>query len=317
MAATGFNKSFPEIVERLKSTVLPSLRYRQSDEVPTVPGFCVKDGFIADDGTQKQREDAGMSFHFARWPDVVITVSTSTVSKAGEKTLLQRLDSRTVPPVYAPLMGQVKTLRRGVHEVQGRKGEEILELLPAGDGIKQHSFRWEASGNFGSVLSPDLIVEFESGTPLNGNPRRPSLSDEEATKLFDSIVNSIRLRPTGSAKVGSTVPTPLGPQTPLGEVVATGSICSQTGWWQCIETGNIDGGRRRFFKTGEVMPAAILLGDANMWQTLRGQRPSHSLNTVWSLVAYEESAVKPVETVAKTDPGDAPEASPPDQSTPC
>ncbi|WP_061940532.1 T6SS immunity protein Tli4 family protein [Collimonas pratensis] len=305
-----------EVSNRLKNDLLPRLRNRQPDEIPSEPGFCIKDGFIADNAAQTQYENASISFHFPRWPDLVITVSTVTVSKAGEKTLLQRVDGHPLPAVYASVAGQLKTLRRGTHDVGDRKGEEILELLPTDEGIKQHSFRWEASGTKDKVLLPDIVLEYESGTPLNGHPRRPTLSDDEATKLFDSVVNSIRLRPTGPAKVSSADPTPSSPQAPLGEVVATGAVCPQTGWWQCIETGNIDGGRRRFFKSGEAMPAAVLLGDANMWQTLRGQRPSHSLNTVWSLVAYEQIAAAPIPATIKTDADDTPGTSLPGESTP-
>ncbi|WP_266171355.1 T6SS immunity protein Tli4 family protein [Dyella subtropica] len=191
-----------EVSGRLKNDLLPWLRNRHPGEIPSEPGFCIKDGFISDNASQDQYENASMSFLFPRWPDLVITVSTSTVNKDGEKTLLQRIGGHSL------LSWQLKTLRRGKHDVGDRKGEEILELLPADEGIRQHSFRWEASGTKGKVLLPDLVLEYESGTPLNGHPRRPTLSDDEATKLFDSIVNSIRLRPTGPAKVSSAEPTP-------------------------------------------------------------------------------------------------------------
>ncbi|MFC5473312.1 T6SS immunity protein Tli4 family protein [Paraherbaspirillum soli] len=195
-----------KVLNPVQRDLLPHLRVRQPDEIPSEPGFCFENGFVADDASHTQDEDAAIDFRFARWPDLAITVITSTVSKAGEESLLQRVDSHPAP---AALAGKIKTLRRGVHQANGRQGEEILELMPAdGSFEQQHSFMWEAAGTKDHVLSPDLVVQFASGTPLNGQARRSALSDDDAIKLFDSIVNSIRLRPTSPAKVGSAEAVP-------------------------------------------------------------------------------------------------------------
>ncbi|WP_323123848.1 T6SS immunity protein Tli4 family protein, partial [Burkholderia alba] len=73
-----------EVLPTVKSKVIPNLHARKSDDIPAQPGFCLKDGFIADDGTTPQYENAGMSFKFPQWPGIVITVSASTTTKAGE-----------------------------------------------------------------------------------------------------------------------------------------------------------------------------------------------------------------------------------------
>jgi hypothetical protein len=318
MVHTGFNSSFPQVVDQLKSTVLPSIRARRADEVPAEPGLCIKDGFIANDGNGRVFEEAKIQLNFKDQPDLWVSVYSRTVNKAGQKTLLQRIASNPLPAELASVAGQVRNLRKGAHLVGSFSGEETLDVLPTEEGVKVHHFVWETQGAMNDPFKPTLHLEFSTGNGQGkeqGQNVRPSLTDEQAVKLFDSIVNSIRLRPTGPAKVSSADPTPSSPQAPLSEVVATGSICPQTGWWQCIETGNIDGGRRRFVKAGEAMPAAVLLGDASMWQTLRGQRPSHSLNTVWSLVAYEETAVTPI-AVAKTDADGTPGTSLPGEPTP-
>jgi hypothetical protein len=52
-------------------------------------------------------------------------------------------------------------------------------------------------------------------------------------------------------------------------------------------------GRRQFFRNGEPMPHATLLGVATMWQKLKGEQPSHKIATVWKLVDYEEPSAPP------------------------
>lgn len=314
MAATGFDQSFPQLVDRLKSVILPAVRFRQPEEIPAEPGFCIKDGFIADDGSKDQAEYGQIGFRFKAWPDVLVVFTTRENGDTLDDTLLERYAKSPIHAQYADVIGRVKTFRKGDRKVGSLAGEELMQAYPTDAGYFTHQFAWDSPGKPNAAFSPNVHVEMFTGQGHAGDRTvRPSLTDDQAIKLFDSVVNSIRLRPTGPAKVGSAEPAPSSPQAPLGEVVATGSICPQTGWWQCIETGNIDGGRRRFFKAGEAMPAAVLLGDANMWQTLRGQRPSHSLSTVWSLVAYEETA-EPA-AAAKIDADNTPGASLPGEPT--
>ncbi|PFH11528.1 hypothetical protein BCF11_3979 [Collimonas sp. PA-H2] len=306
-----------KISNRLKNDLLPNLRARATEEIPTEPGFCIENGFIADDGSKDQAEYGQIGFRFKAWPDVLIVFTARENGKKLDDTLLQRYAKSPIHTEYADVIGRIKTFRKGDRKVGPLAGEEIVQAYPTDAGYFIHQFAWDSPGKPNAAFSPNVHVEMFTGQGHAGERTvRPSLTDDQAIKLFDSVVNSIRLRPTGPAKVSSADPTPSSPQAPLGEVIATGSICPQTGWWQCIETGNVDGGRRRFFKAGEAMPAAVLLGDASMWQTLRGQRPSHSLNTVWSLVAYEETAVTPIAATVKTDADGTPGASLPGEPTP-
>ncbi|GJI99009.1 hypothetical protein RugamoR57_57270 [Duganella caerulea] len=187
------DRTINEMVQGLETDLIAHLRPRAQDEVPTEPGFCFKDGFVANDGVEEHFEEARIKFNLKEWPDVWVSVFSQTVPQAGDNSLLQRLDKHPDSPLEKAM---VKTLRRGKHEVRGFKGEEILEVIPTEDGIKQQSFTWEAVGAIKSIFTPRLRVDFETARPLDGKPRRSSLTDEQAMKLYDSIVNSIRLRPT-------------------------------------------------------------------------------------------------------------------------
>jgi hypothetical protein len=280
------------VLPRLTNELLPNLRARKADEVPAQPGFCLKDGFIANDGSGQQFEDAGISFKFAQWPGVLVSVRTMTVTKVGEPTLLQRMDSGSVPAAFANLVGQIKTLRRGKRDVNGRQGEEILETVPAEGGYHLHQFRWEAQGTgVKEPLKPTLIVEFESGmTSVNGDPVRPKLTDDQAIAVFDAVANSLHIRPVGDVKTGEADQRPT---LPLGALAQTGSVCPQTGWWTCPEASSheLEGGGRQHFAAGTVLPAATVLGTPTLADRIRGRQPRHALNTTWRLVGYDAGQI--------------------------
>lgn len=291
------------MVQGLETDLIAHLRPRAQDEIPSEPGFCFKDGFVANDGLDEHFEEARMQINLKERPDVWISVFSQTVPKAGDDSLLQRLDKHPDSPLEKAM---IKTLRRGKHEVRGFKGEEILEVIPTDEGIKQQTFTWEAVGAIKSIFTPRLRLDFETATlPLKGPRQRSTLTDDQAIKLYDSIVNSIRLRPTsGAAKTSVVEP----PRTPLGKLAATGHSCPETGWWQCSDTGEVVGGRRQHFKAGERLPKAVLRGEPTAWQKFKGEHPTYSMATVWQLIEYDR--VAPVDPTAAP-PNAAGDAEPP------
>lgn len=290
-------KNIGDIVKGFETKIIAKLRPRAQDEIPSDPGFCIKNGFIADDGNMMHFEEARMQINFEEWPDVWAAVFSQTVPKAGDDSLLERLNKHPYTPAQQL---RIKTFRKGKHEVHGFKGEEIMELLPTEDGIKQHVFRWEAMGAVNDIFLPRLVLEFETATePPEGPRSRPSLTDDQAIKLYDSIVNSIRLRPTtGPDKNSRSEP----PKTPLGELAATGRTCPQTGWWQSDDPSATAAGRQHF-NAGDVLPKVMLDAEAGKWQTLKRQRGPHEMVTIWKLVEYDQ--VAPAVAQQKSEDADA------------
>lgn len=279
-------KGFPpenidRVIKGVGENLLPNTRGRDGNEIPLEPGLCIKDGFIYSDGSERTLENAKLFFDFEKWPELSLTVSSWTVTKE-EPSLLARLNNAVVPEIFLSLMGQIKTLRRGKHDVGPFKGEESLDMVPADGGYKVHMFRWEAQGVPDDPFKPNLVVELTTGRNSGYQDKRPTISEKEAVELFDAVVNSIRLRPTGPAKRSEVVPVP---KAPLGEMATTGRQCPQTGRWRAEE------GEERLIREGEVMPHTPVSGTASLWQKLRGEAaPTYRSATVWKLVAYEMSA---------------------------
>jgi hypothetical protein len=279
---------YETVLADVQTNLLPNLHGRKLHDVPAQPGFCLKDGFIANDGTTSQFEDAAISFKFAQWPGVLVSIETMTVTKLGEPTLLQRIDGSNLRDTFKDLVNQIRVLRRGQRTINGRGGEEVLVTVPTDEGYRLHQFQWEAQGTeIGNGLKPTITVEFESGmTRENGVPARPRLTDEQAIALFDAVANSVRLRPVGASKVSDTQSSP---QAPLGTLAQTGTACPQTGWWTCPEAvaNQIEGGKRQRFDAGAVMPAVQVFRKQSLSERLTGRQQKHSVNTVWRLVAYD------------------------------
>ncbi|WP_081885150.1 T6SS immunity protein Tli4 family protein [Paraburkholderia kururiensis] len=280
----------PNVAMTLQSSVLPNLGARDPADIPSQPGFCLKDGFIADDGKTAQYEEAGISFKFPQWPGILVSVNSSTVTKLGEPKLLERMAKAPIPDAYKSLMSAIHDIRKGTRVAAGRDGEEVLSTVPTDGGYRLHQFQWEAQGSkIDDPLDPTLTVEFESGmTRIDGQPARPKLSDEEAVRLFDAVVNSIRLRPTnGSGKVSGVEP---GPTLPVGTLAQTGSVCPQSGWWTCPEANGqeIVGGTRQHFAAGTVMPQVRVISRTAFLDRMLGKQQEHAVNTTWKLVGFDE-----------------------------
>jgi hypothetical protein len=292
MEETAYDPAkFGDILSALQRDLLPNLRARSPGKTPSEPGFCLEDGFISNDGATRQFEDAAITFEFAQWPGVWVSVETTTVTKLGEPSLLQRIDGSGVWEAYKDVVSQVKTLRRGQRTINGRAGEEFLVTIPTDGGYRLHQFHWEAQGTeIGNGLEPTLTVEFESGmTRENGVPVRPRLTDEQAVALFDAVANSVRLRPVTGAMVSAAKTSP---KPPLGTLAQTGVPCPQTGWWTCPEAvaNEIEGGRRQRFEAGTPMPVVKVLPKRSVLERLSGRQRTHNVNTVWKLIAYDADA---------------------------
>jgi hypothetical protein len=182
--------------------------------------------------------------------------------------------------------------------------------------MRGHAFVWETQGE-GTLETPAIKIELSTGhSDRKGNPQKTSLTDEQAMKLWDDLLNSFRLRPTGDAVKTSDIAPEPSPRLPLGELVATGRTCPQTGWWQASEAGEIEGGARQYFRAGDAMPQVTMLGEPSLWEKLKGARPSYRTATVWKLVDHDVE-VPPAQSIAQAPSGHASlDAHGPDDASP-
>ncbi len=169
-----------------------NLHYRGSGSIPTRPGFCIDQGLVTLSDVNK--EETSAEIRLAGRRGLTMTY-TAYVSGAPEKPLLQRL-SRTSPG-YEGTLAAMKTLRRGDRIIGPIRGQEIL--VRADDGDKRsYEFLWESQGQEDSIEHPFLSLRMTTTDETDDNGEimdAPFADDSEALALWDSILETLRLRP--------------------------------------------------------------------------------------------------------------------------
>ena len=174
--------------------ILTNLRYRAPDEIPTTPGFCFENGFIADDGKDYQYEEFNMIFGIKSHPDVTFNIFITPKTLLDSPSLLERLKNYKIPDQYKKDWNKVITvLKQEKYDTKYLTGEISADSLFVKEESedKAHSFRWENQGVYQDDLRPSVVLELDAGHPGH---TKSSLSDQEAMELFEEIINNIQPR---------------------------------------------------------------------------------------------------------------------------
>lgn len=165
-----------------------AIRSRRPDEIPTEPGTCF-DGAILLNQPGLEYDDLVMVK--VVWPDRPDVRFRFVVFGNGpfpDPPLLTRLRRAKAIPNSGVLRSQPKT-------VDGNVGEEHLERVTEDNGTVSHLFIWEAQGLPNRFDRPQLRLTMTTGNGKDA-PQYSSLSDEDALKLWDAVLDSLRWRPT-------------------------------------------------------------------------------------------------------------------------
>ncbi|MRV75295.1 hypothetical protein GJ700_26610 [Duganella sp. FT92W] len=175
---------------------LSRLRPRADTEIPTAPGYCFAGGFIAN--SRWRNEEAGVDIDIAGHPDAFVSVWIYPLaSHKKDRPLLERMGG--IAQALGNLVTSVRVLRKGDRQIGPYKGQEHLASAPDSGGMRGHAFVWETQGD-GTLDTPAIKIELTTGhQDSNGNPQQTTLTDQQAIKLWDDMLNSFRLRPTGPA----------------------------------------------------------------------------------------------------------------------
>lgn len=75
----------------------------------------------------------------------------------------------------------------------------------------------------------------------------------------------------------------------LGTTLSSGSVCPQSGFWQCMQP-TVVGGNRRFFSAGETLSSVLVPSKRSILQHLTGKPMNQLAETRWELVSYDQPA---------------------------
>jgi hypothetical protein len=264
-------------LEEVQQTVrlINQIRFRQPDEVPDQPGFCIAHGLILDPIPTAEPVESVVLFEgYADRPDLAIALnSMSGINE--ERKLIERHKSSRIRAQYP---SHFKNIFLGKRTINGIPGEEVNERVSEMNGTHAHSYTWESDIVKSDVMRPFLALELSTGIGRPGEPVNSSLSAKEVQALWDQISGSIRPRPV---KVEAAKPE----ATPPPGRAEAGMPCPVDGRWSCADHANghdVVGGTTQKFVQGVKMPQAELLGP----KPLFGRRKTFMLSTptVWKLV---------------------------------
>lgn len=279
-------------VARMETTI-SKLQVR-GDNPPAAPGFCVEHAIFADGG-ESGNESLNIRFRLKKHPDIVVDVATNLNAGDPPESLLSRKPGvLSALGILGATLGGIRNIKEGDRTIGDHPGQEWLMKAPNDHGRQAHLFTWEAPGLHADELHPQIRIDLQSGNSDGGlDPTPISMTDHQMLQLWDKILNSLRLRPTGDSKDSTEKKTSQqsndGDPLPLGELIRTGAICPQTGFWQCPDNDMY--GSTRLFQAGDAMPPAIIKRDLSFVERLRGSSDQHSASTIWRLVRYDGPAI--------------------------
>jgi Tle cognate immunity protein 4 C-terminal domain len=206
--AISYAKSGLDVGQRKKyiSELLSRLRSRGLKEIPTEPGLCFDEGFLARKAqgeVQLENDEefkAGVSFK--AHPDVSFDLKTYT-SYASDTTFL---DNKDLDKLIAQNNGRV--LRKGSVNITGiSQAEEWLAEGETDDGnpvngkrLRGHYFVLEANSMISSPLTPKFRITMRTGESILVDDKNTTtgatLSDAQAIALWDAVSKTLRPRPS-------------------------------------------------------------------------------------------------------------------------
>lgn len=161
------------------------------------PGLCFDGGFLAA-AADSTPESVQASVVLAGHPDVQITIDTTTNNGELPEQLSARLANSGIE--REPSFAQVKKLFDERRTVNGMTGHAAGYKVPTTASILAHRLAFQVLGSSApNTLQPEITLLLKSGEQRDdASYPVPSVSDEEASALFDRLVSSLRLRPSRS-----------------------------------------------------------------------------------------------------------------------
>ena len=165
--------------------LLLRIKGRTNNEIPTAPGTCIQNAFIADNG--KDKEDINILFKDGN-DKSQLRFGISTDNFTQEKdSLLER--SNTIAANILPSNGSI--LRKGARKINQLETEELLAIGDySSSSNKRYDFILLTNEKIGGYKTPVFALEL-----LNAEWTPSPYNLNEIISFWDAISQTVRLRP--------------------------------------------------------------------------------------------------------------------------
>lgn len=177
---------------------------RKDTEVPSVPGLCIPNGFVA--GAEREGQETDAVYHLNGAPDVWFGFGSSDAIKEATS-----LFDRAPDVERAMKDGGSKTLRKTKRLLHGQEYEEWLWVnTPEQDGIRGTHFLMHGNElradpkqpfiefkllNGDRIPVPELSMQQKDALRLNEILTKATLTEAEALAIWDKVSATLRPRP--------------------------------------------------------------------------------------------------------------------------
>lgn len=199
-AKTDFGVRYDDRNLQVADQLLRNIHPRGEWDVPMESESCFDGGAIG--GKLLPSFDAGLSARLVPGrPSNLIVDLRESVDVDQQVSLLKGLSGFEAQ--LSPYAGHYKVLRKGIREVTGMKGEEILVEIH-GDGVQMYQFYLLAPGVVGDVSKPHTSIQLQFGAePDAETPSSVAtspVSEVQAIEAWDTVLNSFHFRDTGNQR---------------------------------------------------------------------------------------------------------------------
>jgi len=198
-----------EVVRRLEA-LFGSLQVQDPGTIPVEPGFCFEGTIMRGSPTADESgEQVTVRFGLRNHPDVSIVLRIYTNDRKELDPPLLELHRRQMADLRREMpWGSVKELRvRESRDVNGLEGQETALRIRCPAGHDYYNLSWGSQGRMLDLYAPWILLEMNVGSaPDEETVMPPSLDEATILKVWDSIVDSLRIRPTGSKATADRVP---------------------------------------------------------------------------------------------------------------
>ncbi|OJK07729.1 hypothetical protein BRY75_06810 [Acinetobacter baumannii] len=190
------NDLLDDAIEDMKHTI-KSIKIRSTKE--TQAGLCWKEFFILDDMSKNIPFGGGyLHFKFPSYPQVRADV-THRVTYDSDLHLIELMkkNQQELPAIAKALMS-IENLREHKKIINGLAGEEVLNHMSRRGHFERgyEVGEWQYLGTLDNHNDPYIQFSFDSADMVRPDePLNSTISQKEALRLNDFILNSIQITP--------------------------------------------------------------------------------------------------------------------------
>jgi hypothetical protein len=171
---------------------LMRLQPRDTWSIPTEPGFCFDNGFLP--GKDTTFEATGVQLTFKGYPGLMIALETQTNDQGafpGPDLITRTEEGQGIVEPHQRATMLRKNAKRSIGD---RAGQEVM-LKRQEEGALRLTAYLEVNAEPGRIDAPGIVFSLSLTPSDNMAERLPSEAEAEVTGLWDTIIQSLRLRP--------------------------------------------------------------------------------------------------------------------------